>query len=40
MVNLVNNTIYSKVAKRICIKFSHLTNTKKVIFMCGDGGVK
>ena len=31
MVSIVNNTIYSTIAKRVYIKFSHLTNTEKVI---------
>ena len=38
MVSIVNNTIYSTIAKRVYIKFSHLTNTEKVIIW-GNGGV-
>ena len=37
-VTIVNNTIYSTIAKQVYIKFSHLTNTEKVI-MWGNGGV-
>jgi len=31
MVTIVNNTLYSTIAKQVYSKFSHLTNTEKVI---------
>lgn len=38
MATIVNNTIYATIAKWVYIKFSHITNTEKVIIW-GNGGV-